>query len=463
TESRKQKAESRKQKTEKNCLIIHGSPDRDKRQDKDYVPENRKHWISWLKEKLEGNGYKVHNPQMPTPWQPDYEEWKKQVKDLDINENSIIVGYSAGGAFAVRWLSENKKKIDKLILVAAGKTVTEDNIRLHNFYDFKIDKEIKNRVNEIIIFVADNEKGYRIESSKLYQKELDGELRILKNRGHFTLGDNIINKKFLELLDEILEVECFTGEGININSDFPEEVLNNTKTSEKSSEEFVGPEDCYPQCEIRNCQSINSIYDNKKYVNPAPFKQLFYCIKDALLKRCGVKPKNGVEPAEGFEPSDHGLTIPDPHHATGTSTPSLLYQKNKNITKSLNGLTTKEAKEVIIKWLEEKGAGKRAVTYKLRDWCISRQRYWGPPIPMIECDKCGWIPVPEKDLPVELPEMDDFLPDGSGKGPLNKIKEFVNTTCPKCNGPAKRETDVSDPFVDSSWYFIRYPCTEFSD
>ena len=130
----------------------------------------------------------------------------------------------------------------------------------------------------------------------------------------------------------------------------------------------------------------------------------------------------------------------------------------------------------MIEWLEEKKLGKREVNYKLRDWCISRQRYWGPPIPMIYCERCakeakesglpaeeaGWVPVPEKDLPVELPEMDDFLPDGTGKGPLNKIKEFVNTTCPQCGGPAKRETDVSDPFVDSSWYFMRYLCTNFN-
>jgi len=129
----------------------------------------------------------------------------------------------------------------------------------------------------------------------------------------------------------------------------------------------------------------------------------------------------------------------------------------------LNGLETKQAIKKMNQWLEEKGVGKSAVNYKLRDWCISRQRYWGPPIPMIYCEKCGWQPVPEKDLPVLLPEMDNFLPDGSGKGPLNKIKEFVNTTCPNCKGPARRETDVSDPFVDSCWYYMRYPCTEFTN
>lgn len=262
----------------------------------------------------------------------------------------------------------------------------------------------------------------------------------------------------------------------------------------------------------------------------------------------------------------------------------------------LDGLKTKEAKEKMIKWLEEKGIGKKSVDYKLRDWCVSRQRYWGPPIPIIWCEKCAqkqikkeeikleincynqktwkglvsgkktvetralnpeeknryfgnikeselfscrnketdemvlfkvkkirnyknledffedkyylkkasfdkvaksleelsenyakyskdylerieknglvaWeiekiktpVPVPEKDLPVELPEMEDFLPEGKGKGPLAKNEEFVKTKCPVCGGPAERETDVSDPFVDSAWYFLRYPSTEFEN
>ena len=132
-------------------------------------------------------------------------------------------------------------------------------------------------------------------------------------------------------------------------------------------------------------------------------------------------------------------------------------------SKFLDGLETKEAIKKIIDWLVKEKKGEAAINYKLRDWCVSRQRYWGPPIPMIECKKCAWVPLPEKDLPVELPPMDDFLPDGTGKGPLNKVDDFVNVKCPKCGEAAKRETDVSDPFVDSSWYYMRYPGTEYDD
>ncbi len=117
----------------------------------------------------------------------------------------------------------------------------------------------------------------------------------------------------------------------------------------------------------------------------------------------------------------------------------------------------------VTKWLEDQGFGKAKVTFHLRDWLISRQRYWGPPIPMIYCEKCGTVPVPEKDLPVLLPNLENFKPTGTGKSPLASDPEFVNVACPKCGSPAHRETDVSDTFLDSSWYFLRYPSTGCED
>jgi len=121
---------------------------------------------------------------------------------------------------------------------------------------------------------------------------------------------------------------------------------------------------------------------------------------------------------------------------------------------SFDGLPSEEGKNAVSDYLEEKGWGKRTITYKLRDWLISRQRYWGAPIPMIYCPQCGIVPVPESDLPVLLPENAELKP--SGESPLKYCDEFVNTTCPQCGGAAKRETDTMDTFMCSSWYFLRY-------
>lgn len=122
----------------------------------------------------------------------------------------------------------------------------------------------------------------------------------------------------------------------------------------------------------------------------------------------------------------------------------------------INGLSVSEAKEKIISLVEEKGIGNRKKNFKLRDWVFSRQRYWGEPIPMVYCEKCGWQPVDEKDLPVRLPEVENYEPSDDGSSPLSKIESFVNTTCPCCGGPAKRETDTMPQWGGSSWYYLRY-------
>ncbi len=118
------------------------------------------------------------------------------------------------------------------------------------------------------------------------------------------------------------------------------------------------------------------------------------------------------------------------------------------------GLSSPEAKQAIVEWLGERGLGRSAISYRLRDWLLSRQRYWGCPIPMIHCGACGVVPVPEAELPVLLPEVDDYLP--KGRSPLAAAEDWVTTSCPSCGGPALRETDTMDTFVDSSWYFLRY-------
>ena len=122
----------------------------------------------------------------------------------------------------------------------------------------------------------------------------------------------------------------------------------------------------------------------------------------------------------------------------------------------LNGMTVKEAIPAMKKYAVEQGWGKEKVNYKLRDWVFSRQRYWGEPIPLVNCEKCGWVPIPESELPLVLPQVESYEPTDDGESPLSKMTDWVNTTCPCCGGPAKRETDTMPQWAGSSWYFLRY-------
>ncbi len=128
----------------------------------------------------------------------------------------------------------------------------------------------------------------------------------------------------------------------------------------------------------------------------------------------------------------------------------------------LSGLTVEQAKKKIIEWLAAEGKGRPKVNYKLRDWVFSRQRYWGEPIPVVHCDKCGWVPLPESELPLRLPEVQSYEPTENGESPLDTMDEWVNTTCPHCGGAARRETDTMPQWAGSSWYFLRY-CDPHND
>ena len=128
----------------------------------------------------------------------------------------------------------------------------------------------------------------------------------------------------------------------------------------------------------------------------------------------------------------------------------------------LDGLSVEDAKVKIKNWLEESGKGVPKVNFKLRDWVFSRQRYWGEPIPVVYCEKCGWVPLPESELPLKLPDVESYMPTDNGESPLSTLESFINTTCPHCGGPAKRETDTMPQWAGSSWYFLRY-CDPHND
>jgi len=158
-----------------------------------------------------------------------------------------------------------------------------------------------------------------------------------------------------------------------------------------------------------------------------------------------------------------GLPIRQVVRVEGETLPSVSEDGVLMNSAAFDGVPCREAQRQIVAWLAARGLASSRVQYRLHDWCISRQRYWGPPIPIIYCDRCGPVGVPEKDLPVELPLIEDFRPDDSGVSPLARHKEWYYAACPQCGAQGRRETDVSDTFLDSSWYFLRYPSTEFDD
>jgi leucyl-tRNA synthetase len=161
----------------------------------------------------------------------------------------------------------------------------------------------------------------------------------------------------------------------------------------------------------------------------------------AFAERYGIEIRQVVEPAEGGEPTEGAFVA---------------HTENERLVNSgdFSGRPAPEAKPAIVEWLAERDLARAAIRYRLRDWLLSRQRYWGAPIPVVHCDGCGIVPVSDDELPVLLPDVDEYLP--KGRSPLAAAEDWVRTTCPRCGGEAKRETDTMDTFVDSSWYFIRY-------
>lgn len=196
-------------------------------------------------------------------------------------------------------------------------------------------------------------------------------------------------------------------------------------------------------------------------INPATGKEIPIWVSDYVLMSYGT---GAIMAVPGHDERDwefadkFGLPIVEVIQGGDISKEAYTDTEDGILVNSdfLNGLSVKDAQEKISDWLEEKGLGQRKVNYKLRDWVFSRQRYWGEPIPLVHCDECGWVPVPEEDLPVLLPDVENYEPTDTGESPLANIDEWVNTTCPTCGKPAHRETDTMPNWAGSSWYFLRY-------
>ncbi|MEK6885583.1 MAG: class I tRNA ligase family protein [Nanoarchaeota archaeon] len=605
-----------------NVIIVHGSNSSENEAKKGKL-ENERHWKPWLKRELEKRKILVSNELYPQDWAPNYEDWKKNFEKNKINEDTILVGHSAGGGFLVRWLEETQRKIKKLILVSpgkSGKARLETRAKLYG--DRKIYDIAKYVSDGILIFTSNNDTNLHIEGAREYGKELPAKLIELEGRGHFTFGD-MKTEEFPELLEEILYQKwpVFTTRpdtlyGVTfmvIAAQHPKLMELVPKHNREEVEKFV--ERCKKARTPEEVESLDKdgVFTGSFAINPVtkekvpvwagnfvvadygsgmvmavpthdqrdfefakkykiPMKQViaplfsntfdkdafradkkteerdsvfiivkhwkddkYFCLnwkehkwksflmggiekgetpEQAALRE--MKEETGYQDIKsikqiGFEvharfyaghkdvnrygkyktfvielksdkykkPSQEetknhdGLWIEKDKIANFLNLENHKYAWNIFLNGEqaytsegilinswkFNGMESKKAIEEITKHLEDLKLGRKTTNYKIRDWMISRQRYWGTPIPIIYCDKCGVVPVAEKELPVLLPEKVDFKVAGN---PITTNKEFVNTKCPKCSGKATRETDTMGGFVDSSWYFLRY-CDSHND
>ena len=210
-----------------------------------------------------------------------------------------------------------------------------------------------------------------------------------------------------------------------------------------------------------NKDKTGVILDGLSAINPLSGKEIPIWVSDYVLMTYGTGAIMAV-PAHDSRDYEFAKTFDMPIvpvYETGGETELPLTDINQGVSinsEFLNGLSATDAKKKAIEYIEENKLGQATTNFKLRDWVFSRQRYWGEPIPMVYCEDHGWVPVDEADLPVKLPEVDSYEPTATGESPLAEIEEFVNTTCPICGGPAKRETDTMPQWAGSSWYYLRY-------
>lgn len=241
-------------------------------------------------------------------------------------------------------------------------------------------------------------------------------------------------KKWLPKLENAAEVEAYQAEAAK-KSDFERTELEKDKTGVR--------------------------LEGVRAVNPATEQEIPIYISDYVLATYGT---GAIMAVPGHDARDwefarkFGLPIVEVVAGGDVTKEAFTDCETGRMVNSgfLDGLSVEEAKKAAVKWLEEKGIGKATINYKLRDWVFSRQRYWGEPIPIVICPECGYVPVPYDQLPLELPYVEYYETTDTGESPLAAMTDWVNTTCPKCGGPAKRETDVMPQWAGSSWYFLRY-------
>lgn len=435
--------------TNYNYLILHGrngSPD--------------SHTFPWLKKSLEENGFQVQSPALPNTSEPNDEEQADYVeKNCEINENTVIIGHSFGGVVALRLLERGikAKKVFLLCTPFSGNFLDKQN-RLSvtsackKGFDFKKIRQnaqdfgLIYDITDYVVPMSDGEsfsERLGVSLIKIAGKEphLSGlrEPEVLTTilssiRVFTTRPDTLFGATYMVLAPEHPLVEQITTE------EQKNYVINYViQTKKKTELQRTALE-----------KDKTGVFTGAYAINPATKEQIPVWVADYVLMNYGTGAIMAV-PAHDERDFEFAKKYDLPIKKVVEGNGELFIGDGSVINSGkYDGLTSEKA----IKKMGE-DFGKLKVQYKLRDWSISRQRYWGVPIPMVHCDKCGIVPVDEKNLPVLLPELKDFRPQGMP--PLASSVDFIKTKCPNCGSDAKRDPETLDTFVDSSWYYLRYP------
>jgi leucyl-tRNA synthetase len=427
-----------------------------------------------LREKIEALGHRVFAPQLPNTDNPTIMEQVKYVHDnYDFTENTVLLGHSLGSPVALKVVEGLNQPIKKLVIVAgfAQPKFLDKKRPFEETFDWQFDYDkIKKNVREIVVLRAENDSAVPPERSQSLVDNLGGTIIDFVAEKDHACGKN----EPVVIENTVSGLKVFTTRADTIFSAAfmvlaPEHplVANITTDEQKTAvADYVKATRAKSDIERQEDKEKSGVFTGSYAINPSNGEKIPVWIGDFVLAGYGtgaifgdIHDERDFEFIKKFDIPARVTVVPeDKAEADKVKAKEYAYTGEGILIDSgeFSGQRSEIARDKIIVWLAEKGSAKEVVNYKMRDWLISRQRYWGAPIPIIHCSKDGAVAVPDDQLPVVLPEVKSYEPSGDGHSPLANVPEFVKTTCPKCGGPAERETDTMDGFACSSWYFLRF-------
>ncbi len=441
-----------------NFVLLHG-----------YNGSVKKDFFPYLKTELEKRGKKVSAKDLPNTSDPNVAEQVEFVlKNNHFDENTVLVGHSLGTIISLKVLEKIQKPIKKLVLAGGFLTPDFKDNKKRDFtdkFDFKFDFEkIKRNVNEIVILSDKNDYVIPLEQGHKLKEKINGDLiettakiphfkaehepdvlnACLKKWKIFTTRpDTIYGVTFMVISAQHQKLmSLVTKEQKNEVEEFLKKIKS---TSEKDTEELE------KEGAFTGSYATNPLTGDKVPIYAGNFVVADY--GSGMVMAVPAHDQRDYEFAKKYSIPIKVVINPNDNKIDKNNLLKAYIEDGYVInSREFSGLNNELAKDKVTEYLESKNLGKKTVQYKLRDWLISRQRYWGTPIPMIYCGKCGIVAAKIDDLPIKLPEDIIF---GEGN-PILSSKHFLKTRCPKCNSDARRETDTMDTFFDSSWYYLRY-------